>query len=1154
MRRCVVLAIIMILFGQFVLVLMPQTNVIAEEFRLNVRVDSNVGSGTIRSSPSIASDNGNIYIVWQDNRDGWSDIYYSRSNNQGASFLRDVRVNDNPIGDGTYQMNPDVAAEDGTIYVVWEDGRAGIGTQEIYFAVSTDGLVFESSIKVSDGGTEERYPSVAVDRVTGNIYVVWASQEKTIRLARSIDGGQSFESSILVSGSTLYGRSHPSIDVDSSGKVYVAWSDGRLGIPPFWVDYYDVFIASSSNGGLSFGANTPVNEVDTDAVQMRPSISIDGDDVVHVSWEDERRGSRDIFYSKSTDGSTFGPDVIVNDPYVHPRNPSITHQTSSISVHESGSPIFVVWTDDRAVGHNVYLVKSTDGGSSFQTATSDEGGNYFFDSNITFNGGWNSNEAVILDDGNGILDPGTLNGVDSPDKIVVPGQANLEEDLAGYRIRYCDINGNQIWDPEEDIMMDGRVILYPRVQPTRKNAQDTTTGNFPSYLRWDLRNGDSMYYTTEKDERMVVGWFDPANAKDESLNPIYEGLMPGDPISGVEIEIAYKTDAGYDGTNDLTWSEALALEKPILKVQDTGGVEVYERVDLFALGVDSVEKLETLNMSFINDASSQYNVSFNSMFLAIERGLPDGYDDYDFTVYDGSAIPPLNSPLTVFSDSDDLMFIDGSGNGLYDRGEPLIMSSEDADPGSPINESFTVLERGDNSHWNAVFEPFPLNDDLDNSHQELPDVAIDDAGDPFIVWRDRRHWPLSDSIYLATSSVDLVQPEVLDCYPSKGAQEVPLDATFSFTLSEPMQPDTTSHVNITPQTYGHWFWNWDKTILTFVPDPALMDNITYSFTLYGGRDRSGNQLKSPFSCLFRTVEGPAISHDIPQDPLTVDEPVGITAVISDNDTVTGATIFYKNIGEINFSQTPMSLESGSSVLGTWGGQIPAQPFMGFVVYYIVALDATGNTGRSPRSGEHLILIGDTVPPTLNHSAISSASAGSTVTFSATAWDNIGVFTVKLYLKPLGSSRFNPPVDMKRVGDTSEFRTALRMPNENGNLYYYIEVTDEWGNVVSSGDPSSPHKISIIDASADIGAVAIWGALFAIIGLLYLGLFILYRRPAVEEDEEVGEEESPEEESPEEEAEEEEEPEEEEAPDEEEAEEEPPDEEELQAKMIRVGEE
>jgi hypothetical protein len=1004
-----------------------------------------------------------------------------------------------------------VAAENGTIYVVWEDGRAGIGSYEIYFAMSTDGLTFGPSIKVSKGGIEERYPCVAFDSISGNIYVVWASQEKTIKFSRSVDGGQTFGASLFVSDSTLYGRSHPSMDVDSTGKVYVAWSDGRLGIPPFWVDYYDVFFARSVNGGMIFDANTPVNEVDTSAVQMRPSLSIDGNDVLHVSWEDERRGSRDIFYSKSTDGLTFGPDVIVNDPYIHPRNPSITHQTSSISVHESGSPIYVVWTDDRAIGHNVHLAKSTDGGSSFQSATSGQGGNYFFDSNLTFNGGWNSNEAVILDDGNGILDPGVLDGLDSPDKIVVSGQANLEEDLAGHRIRYCDINDNQIWDPDEDIMMDGPVILYPRVQPTRKSPQDTTTGNFPSYLRWDLRNGDSMYYSSEKDERMVVGWFDLANAKDESLNPLYEGLMPGDPISGVVIEIAYKTDAGYDGTNDVTWSEALAVENPVFQPQDTGGAEIYERVDLFALGVDSVEKLEELNISFNNDASSQFNVSLNSMFLEIERGLPDGYDDYDFAVFDGSAVPPLDSPLTVFSDSDDLMFIDGSGNGLYDRGEPLIMSSGDADPGSPINESFTVLARGDNSHWNAVFEPFPLNDDLDNSHQEWPDIAVVDSGDAFVVWRDRRHWPLSDSIYLTTSAVDLVQPEVLDCDPAEGTQEVPLDATFSFTLSEPMQSDTTSHINITPQVNGLWFWNWDKTLLTFIPDPALMDNTTYTFTLSDGRDRSGNHLKSPVSCSFHTVEGPAIFHEVPQGPLTVGQPVEINAVISDADGVAYAIIYYRNIGEIFFSEEMMSTNLPGWITSTWMGEIPAQPFMGFVDYYIVAYDFSGNSGRSPRSGEHLILIGDTVPPTLDHTPIEWASTSSTVVFTATARDNVEVFTVNLFIKPLGSSRFNPPIKMEQVGDTRDYRAAVVMPDENGRLHYYIEVTDGWGNIVSSGDPTSPHKMFITGEPVDIGAVAIWGSLFISIGLVYLGLFVLFRRPTSEEDLEEGEEEPPEEE-------------------------------------------
>jgi hypothetical protein len=451
------------------------------------------------------------------------------------------------------------------------------------------------------------------------------------------------------------------------------------------------------------------------------------------------------------------------------------------------------------------------------------------------------------------------------------------------------------------------------------------------------------------------------------------------------------------------------------------------------------------------------------------------------------------------------MFIDGSGNGLYDRGEPLLVSSGDADPGSLINESFAVLMRGDNSHWNAVFEPFPLNNDLDNSHQELPDIAVNTAGEAFMVWRDRRDWPLSDAIYFTTNAVDTLHPEVLDCFPSQGSLEVPQDATFSFTLSEPMQPDTTSFVNVTPITDGLWFWNWDKTVLTFVPFPGLQDNTTYTFTLFGGRDRSGNQLKAPYSCKFRTVEGPAISHIPPQEPLTIDEPIEITAMISDNDTVTDAVVFYRNIGEIFYSEAVMSLQSGSTVKGTWTSQIPAQPFMGFVDYYINATDGVGNLARSPRNGEYILLIGDTVPPTLDHEVIKTASAGSQVTFSAIATDNIEVFRIELYVKPIGSSRFNPPIDMERVGQTDEFTAAVKMPNENGNVHYYIEVYDEWGNVVNSGDSSSPHKISITNAPVDLAAVLVWGTLFASIVLIYFGLFILFRRPVDEEEEEVEEE-------------------------------------------------
>ncbi len=1100
MKRVVVVALVIILLGQLCLFVAPFGSVEAEEFRGNVRVDSNRKEGVTSYAPSMVADNGNIYIVWHDTRNGDADVFYSKSSNQGVSFLVNVQINDN-FGDGTYQQAPDVAAHNGAVYVVWEDGRAGPGSREIYFSKSENGFTFENNVRVSGGLTQETNPSIAVDKASGIIYVAWASNREVIRLARSLDDGETFETHVTVSDLRLYKRDHPDVAVDSTGKVFVAWSDERLGLPPY--PRYNVFVANSTNDGLTFGANTPVNEVVTNAKQFNASLSIDDNDALHIVWEDERNGNMDIYYSRSTDGFGFSQNVIVNDPYYHPRKPSITHTAPSIAVHGSGNPIYVAWTDDRAGNHSVYMAESTDGGISFHTATEAAGGNYFFDGNYTFNGGRNSNEAVVLDNDNGILDPGVLNGIDSPDKIVFPGQANLQEDLTGYRLRYCDVDGNMMWDVGEDIVvdagLDGGVILYPRVRPLQVNPADNTTGNSVPYLRWDLRRSDSMYYVVETSERMVIGWFNIAGAVDESGNPDLTGLKPGDPISGVRLQFAYKTDNGYDGSNQLTWSESLGLEHPFFQIVDTADVEVYEIADLYASGVDSVEKLQKLNISFVNDATSALNVSFNSMWLTIERGLPDGYDIYDYLIYNGLTNTPMGFPLTDFSDQDDLMFIDGSGNGFYDRGEPLVVSVGDVDPGGPINETFEVLPRGDDVHWDAVMEPFPLNDDLDNSWQENPSVAIDSSGEVYAVWRDRRFWPLSDAIFFTTTALDFIPPEVIQCIPPDGTTEVRLDSYITFIFSEPMQSDTTSYVSISPGITGLWTWNWDKTNLTFIPNGHLHDNTTYEFSISGGKDRSGNWIQSTFSCSFKTVEGPAVLHTPPQG-VGAGETIDVVATISDNDSVMDATIFYVNIGETSASEAVMVLDSGSPVSGVWKGQIPAQPLMGFLSYHIVASDGVGNTGRSPSTGEHTLIIGDNVPPTIHHDVIKSGTAGRELTFVVTSTDNIDVLVVQLYIKPVGSDRFNPPITMDRIGFGDEFETTVSLPSVDGKMYYYIEATDTWGNTVSYGNASSPYKVTVTGTPIDVMAVLVWGALFIAIGLTYAVLLIHYRRHEVEEEE------------------------------------------------------
>lgn len=76
--------------------------------------------------PDIAVDpNGNIHVVWQDNRDGNYEIYYARklygkgweSSGFGGQDIRITKAE----GDS---LNPSIAADEkGKLHIVWQDNR-----------------------------------------------------------------------------------------------------------------------------------------------------------------------------------------------------------------------------------------------------------------------------------------------------------------------------------------------------------------------------------------------------------------------------------------------------------------------------------------------------------------------------------------------------------------------------------------------------------------------------------------------------------------------------------------------------------------------------------------------------------------------------------------------------------------------------------------------------------------------------------------------------------------------------------------------------------------------------------------------------------------------------------------------------------------------
>jgi len=120
------------------------------------RVDDSTGvvSGLF---PKVGVNLFGVYVVWEDNRNGDRDIFFSESRDggitwgDGISNDNDIRVNDNPIGDSTTQSEPNIVVNDWDIHVIWSDQRSG---HDVYFASYIISLLWITEFQDSTDGNE----------------------------------------------------------------------------------------------------------------------------------------------------------------------------------------------------------------------------------------------------------------------------------------------------------------------------------------------------------------------------------------------------------------------------------------------------------------------------------------------------------------------------------------------------------------------------------------------------------------------------------------------------------------------------------------------------------------------------------------------------------------------------------------------------------------------------------------------------------------------------------------------------------------------------------------------------------------------------------------------------------------------------------------
>jgi len=259
------------------------SGLLSEPVRVN-HLEGNASPHDQAPAQVITGADGSVVVVWTNSsfmegrRFPSSNLLYSRSTDRGLTFSPEQAINsdanDDPSGHTFHNV---LALPDGTILVSWIDSRAR--DRQVIDAI-------DSSVNAGGrpGGSE-----------------IW--------IARSVDNGSSFEES-FVADHNACPCCRTTMAAGPDGEVYLAWrhefDDGAR----------DIVLSRSDDAGLSFSEPTRVwndHWVISACPHAGPSVGVDGDGTVHVSWFTGVETGIGLFRAVSNDrGKTFKDKVLLD--------------------------------------------------------------------------------------------------------------------------------------------------------------------------------------------------------------------------------------------------------------------------------------------------------------------------------------------------------------------------------------------------------------------------------------------------------------------------------------------------------------------------------------------------------------------------------------------------------------------------------------------------------------------------------------------------------------------------------------------------------------------------------------------------------------------------------------------------------------------------
>lgn len=225
--------------------------------------------------PSVVMDDvGNFVIAWVEYRYGDRDIYCQRFNSNGIAQGTNIKANDDTVT--AMQQNLAVAMDMvGNFTVVWEDFRNG--NSDIYCQqYSPNGTPIGTNKKVNNdvGSSHQWSPSIAAVRTIdspGNFVIVWEDWRAQINnpnimgqryFSNGIANGTNFN---LISDGINHGEVLPAVTANNN-KIFLAWSDNRRSkgwdiytktIGWIWNETLSIYQENNLPMGFSLSQNYP---------------------------------------------------------------------------------------------------------------------------------------------------------------------------------------------------------------------------------------------------------------------------------------------------------------------------------------------------------------------------------------------------------------------------------------------------------------------------------------------------------------------------------------------------------------------------------------------------------------------------------------------------------------------------------------------------------------------------------------------------------------------------------------------------------------------------------------------------------------------------------------------------------------------------------